>query len=101
MTITYARYTLGRGLTVGPVAVSAPLEPPGSPGAGRDEKDALERSFGLARKASRMLADSYMFGEARARGRGLDRVWLSLEFSGFGRAAGARGWTSPRTGPPA
>ncbi len=91
MTITYARYTLGRGLTVGPVTVSAPLEPPDRQGPVRDEKDALERSFGLARKASRMLADSYMFGEARrlADG-GWTAIWYSLEFSGFGRAAGAR-----------
>jgi membrane-bound metal-dependent hydrolase YbcI (DUF457 family) len=91
MTITYARYTLGRGVTVGPLTVSAPLEPPVRAGPVRDEKDALERSFGLARKASRMLADSYLFGEARpSDGGGWSAIWYSLEFSGFGRAAGAR-----------
>jgi membrane-bound metal-dependent hydrolase YbcI (DUF457 family) len=91
MTITYARYTLGRGLTVGPLAVTAPLEPPDRHGPVADEQDALERSFGLARKASRMLADSYMFGEARRSAEGgWSAIWYSLEFSGFGRAAGAR-----------
>lgn len=91
MTITYARYTLGRGLTLGPLSVAAPLEPPHRPGPVQDEKDALERSFGLARKASRMLADSYMFGEARRAADGAwSAIWYSLEFSGFGRAAGAR-----------
>jgi membrane-bound metal-dependent hydrolase YbcI (DUF457 family) len=91
MTITYARYTLGRGLTAGPLAISAPLEPPVRTGPVQGEKDALERSFGLARRASRMLADSYMFGEAHAApGGGWSAIWYSLEFSGFGRAAGAR-----------
>ncbi len=91
MTITYARYTLGRGFTMGPLSLSAPLEAPVRPGPVKDAQDALERSFGLARKASRMLADSYLFGEAHpGPGGAWSAIWYSLEFSGFGRAAGAR-----------
>ena len=92
VTTTYARYVLGKGITYGPRSSGGPLTVPESVvGPVTSETEALDRSYALARKASPMLADSYHFGEAKpSDGGGWSAVWFSLEFTAFGRAAGAR-----------
>jgi membrane-bound metal-dependent hydrolase YbcI (DUF457 family) len=91
MTTTYSRYTLGRGRTLGPLTVSAPLEAAPSLGPVTSEVEALERSYPIARKGSRVLEDTYHFGEARRDPSGCWSVtWFSLEFTAFGRSAATR-----------
>lgn len=89
MRTTFARYVFGRGITQGPLTVDVPLEPSGPadrPVTGPE--DALERSYPLARKASRFLADSYHFGYVRSEEiAGYVVTWYSLEFGAFGRSA--------------
>ena len=92
MTTTYARYTLGRGVTFGPQSAGGPLEPAAGPlGPVASVEEALERSYPLARRANPMLSDSYHFGEAHpSASGGWSASWFSLEFTAFGRGAGAR-----------
>jgi membrane-bound metal-dependent hydrolase YbcI (DUF457 family) len=85
-----AEYRLGQGL-VGPVRrLDVPLTGEGSgPVASADE--ALARSYPVARKANRILDDTYHTGTAVPReGGGWLVRWYSLEFAAFGRAAGVR-----------
>jgi membrane-bound metal-dependent hydrolase YbcI (DUF457 family) len=115
---TFAEYSLGRGVVRGPFALDVPLEgPPDGPPPARTPAEALAASYPLARRASRVLDDTYHFGEARPTAAGGWSVhWYSLEFSAFGRAAGVRvdlpadgpatvrrSWAAPgwRRGPPA
>ncbi|MCI4333806.1 MAG: metal-dependent hydrolase [Thermoplasmata archaeon] len=91
MRTSFARYVFGRGVTRGPFSVDVPMDAPGTSGPAVDASDALARTYGLARKESGVLDDTYSFGEATAVGEGKWRVhWYSLEFSAFGRAAGVR-----------
>ena len=92
VTTEFARYVLGRGVTLGPLRVSGPVDPdPSRTGPVRDAPDALERSYPLARRASSILDDTYHFGEARPTAAGgWSSTWYSLEFTAFGRAAGTR-----------
>jgi membrane-bound metal-dependent hydrolase YbcI (DUF457 family) len=91
MRTSFARYVFGRGVTRGPYSVEAPLDAPTATGPAKDAADALARTYGLARKESNVLDDTYSFGEATEVGSGGWRVnWYSLEFSAFGRAAGVR-----------
>jgi membrane-bound metal-dependent hydrolase YbcI (DUF457 family) len=88
---TWARYQLGRGLTAGPYSVEGSLDP--APGAGppRTAAEALDRSYALARKASRMMELTYHFGEAFERtGGDWEAIWYSLEFTAFGRSQAVR-----------
>ena len=88
---SWARYVLGRGIVSGPYTVDGPIEPTSHTGSPRTEKEALEWSYPLARKASSVLEMTYHFGEAflEATG-GWVAVWYSLEFSAFGRSAAVR-----------
>lgn len=90
MRTTFGRYVFGRGITQGPLTVDVPLESSGPlerPVSGLE--DALERSYPLARRSSRFLADSYHFGYVRDEGAaGYVVTWYSLEFGAFGRSAG-------------
>ncbi|HZY92740.1 MAG TPA: metal-dependent hydrolase [Thermoplasmata archaeon] len=88
----FAEYTLGRGIVRGPFSVDVPADsPPGPPRPAATEGEALAVSYPLARGASRVLDETYHFGEAVARLEGGWTVhWYSLEFTAFGRAAGVR-----------
>jgi hypothetical protein len=87
----WARYVFGRGVVDGPYTVDAPIEPPAHIGAPHTEAEALDWSYGLARKGSRILESTYHFGEAFLTAAGeWVAVWYSLEFSAFGRAAAVR-----------
>ena len=91
MRTTWARYTLGRGLTDGPYSVDAPLAVPPHAGAPTSAHEALEWSYGLARKDSRILSSTYHFGEAFQSAAGAwVAVWYSLEFTAFGRASAVK-----------
>ncbi len=92
LTTRYARYELGRGITVGPFALDVPLETdPAAVGPVGSAREALERSYPLARKATSVLDQTYHFGSAEPRAEGgWTAEWYSLEFTAFGRAAGAR-----------
>ena len=88
---TWARYRLGRGVTEGPLSVEGPVEP--TPYAGRPASaaQALEWSYPLARRASRVLQSTYHFGEAFEEPGGVwVAVWYSLEFTMLGRSPGVR-----------
>ncbi len=88
---TWARYVLGKGLVDGPYSVEAPVEPPAHTGAPTTAQEALDWSYGPARKASRVLLMTYHFGEAfRTAAGAWVAVWYSLEFTAFGRASGVR-----------
>ena len=98
---SWARYVLGRGLVAGPYTVDGPIEPIAHTGVPRSEKEALEWSYPLARKASSVLEMTYHFGEAFLEATGdWVAVWYSLEFSAFGRSAAVR-VRFPPTGEPA
>jgi membrane-bound metal-dependent hydrolase YbcI (DUF457 family) len=90
-TTAWGRYVLGRGRVEGPYRAGGPLAPVpiSRPPSSADE--ALEWSYPLARKASRVIADTYHFGEAfrDAAGEWI-AVWYSLEFTMFGRSSGVR-----------
>ena len=92
MTTTYAKYVLGRGVTIAPTTVSAPMEPDGLPTAPvSTEREAIERSYPVARKASRLFDDTYHFAEAARTSDGSwEVVWYSLEITFFGRSVGTR-----------
>ena len=88
---TWARYVLGRGIVDGPRSVDGPLEPSPHAGAPSDEREALEWSYPLARRASRVLESTYHFGEAFPDpSGGWVAFWYSLEFTAFGRSAAVR-----------
>lgn len=89
MRTTFGRYILGRGLTQGPLTVDVPLEASGTADRpASSSEDALQRSYPLARHASRFLADTYHFGYVREDGAGgYVATWYSLEFGAFGRSA--------------
>ncbi len=97
MRTTFAEYTLGRGIVRGPFSVDVPMETPAvPPPAAHTAQEALAVSYPLARRASRVLDDTYHFGEARPTAeRGWTVTWYSLEFTAFGRAAGVRVDLSP------
>jgi membrane-bound metal-dependent hydrolase YbcI (DUF457 family) len=89
MRTSFARYVVGRGITKGPYSVDVPLDAPSAAGPAGSATDALARTYGVARKESDVLDDTYSFGEAVPSGPGAWRVhWYSLEFSAFGRSAG-------------
>ena len=97
---TWARYVLGRGLVAGPLRVEGPLEPVAFTGPPSSDVQALEWSYPLARKASRVIEGTYHFGEAfEEPGEGWTAVWYSLEFSAFGRSSGVR-VRFPKSGAP-
>jgi membrane-bound metal-dependent hydrolase YbcI (DUF457 family) len=97
----WARYVFGRGIVDGPYALDAPIEPPPHTGAPSSAAEALEWSYGLARKASQVLESTYHFGEASLSAAGeWVAVWYSLEFSAFGRAAAVRVRFPPGGGAP-
>ncbi|MGD0718746.1 MAG: metal-dependent hydrolase [Thermoplasmata archaeon] len=102
MRTTFGRYVLGRGLTQGPLTVDVPLEVSGPidrPITGPE--DALERSYPLARHASRFLAETYHFGYVHDEGAaGTVVTWYSLEFGAFGRSAAVDVRFPPRGGAP-
>ena len=87
----WARYVFGRGIVDGPYAVEAPLDPPPHSGAPNSAAEALDWSYGLARKTSRVIESTYHFGEAFVGAAGeWVAVWYSLEFTAFGRASAVR-----------
>ena len=92
VTTTYLRYTLGRGVVMGPFRVSARSDPlPGDVGPVASGPEALERSYAVARRHSGLLDDTYHFGEIeRADAGRWSVVWFSLEYTAFGRAAATR-----------
>ena len=88
---TWARYVLGRGITEGPVSAEGPLEQTAHAGSPATATEALEWSYPLARRASRVLQTTYHFGEAFEEPGGTwVAVWYSLEFTMFGRSPGVR-----------
>jgi membrane-bound metal-dependent hydrolase YbcI (DUF457 family) len=88
MVTKFARYSIGRGITDGPRSVDVPMEvPPGGTGPVRNEGEALERSYPIARAQSTILDQTYCFGEARSTTDGWLAIWYSLEFTLLGRAA--------------
>ena len=97
----WARYVFGRGVVDGPYTVDAPIVPPAHTGAPTTAAEALDWSYGLARKGSRILESTYHFGEAFVTAAGeWVAVWYSLEFSAFGRAAAVRVAFPPGGAPP-
>jgi membrane-bound metal-dependent hydrolase YbcI (DUF457 family) len=88
---TWARYQLGRGLTAGPFTVEGSLVASPDPTPPRSAAEALDRSYPLARAASRMMDLTYHFGEAFERpGGDWEAIWYSLEFTAFGRSQAVR-----------
>ena len=91
MRTTWARYVLGRGITDGPHTVGGPMEPSPHAGAPTSATEALEWSYPLARRASRVIETTYHFGEAFRDAAGeWVAVWYSLEFTMFGRSPAVR-----------
>ncbi len=87
----WARYVWGRGVVDGPYSVDAPIVPPPHSGAPKSAAEALDWSYGLARKASTVIDTTYHFGEAFLSAAGeWVAVWYSLEFTAFGRASAVR-----------
>ncbi|MGI0071048.1 MAG: metal-dependent hydrolase [Thermoplasmata archaeon] len=87
----WARYVFGRGVVDGPYSIEAPIDPPPHSGAPTTAAQALDWSYGLARKASRVIGSTYHFGEAFVGAAGeWVAVWYSLEFTAFGRASAVR-----------
>ena len=71
--------------------LDGPLEPTPHTGTPTSEKEALDWSYPLARKASRVIEMTYHFGEAfRTTAGEWIATWYSLEFSAFGRSAAVR-----------
>jgi len=88
---TWARYSLGRGITDGPYSVEGPLEPAPHAGTPKSATEALEWSYPLARRASRVIETTYHFGEAFQEAAGTwVAVWYSLEFTMLGRSPAVR-----------
>jgi membrane-bound metal-dependent hydrolase YbcI (DUF457 family) len=100
MRTTWARYVLGRGITDGPHSVTGPMESVAHQGAPASATEALEWSYPLARRASRVIETTYHFGEAFQEAAGSwVAVWYSLEFTMFGRSPGVRVRFPPHGGP--
>ncbi len=98
---SWARYRLGRGIVDGPNSVEAPIEAPPHVGSPTNADEALSWSYGLARKASRVIASTYHFGEAFVSAAGeWVAVWYSLEFTAFGRSSAVRVTFPPGGAPP-
>lgn len=98
---TWERYVLGRGVVDGPHSVEAPIDAPPHAGPPTSAFEALSWSYGLARRASRMIESTYHFGEAfRAATGEWEAVWYSLEFTAFGRSAAVRVRFPPGGAPP-
>jgi membrane-bound metal-dependent hydrolase YbcI (DUF457 family) len=96
----WARYVFGRGIVEGPHRVSAPFDPGPHAGAPRSADEAIEWSYGLARRRSRVIDTTYHFAEAfEDPGGAWVAVWYSLEFQAFGRASGVRVRFPPDGGP--
>jgi membrane-bound metal-dependent hydrolase YbcI (DUF457 family) len=94
----YLRYRLGQGIVDGPHRIDVPVdaEAGAAPVPARTSAEALERSYPLARRTSRVLDMTYHFADARPEDGGGWRVrWYSLEFTAFGRAAGVDVRISP------
>ncbi|MCI4364818.1 MAG: metal-dependent hydrolase [Thermoplasmata archaeon] len=88
---TWARYQLGRGLVAGPFTVEGSLTLGTHSTTPHTAVEALDWSYALARKASRMMEMTYHFGEAFERpGGDWEAVWYSLEFTAFGRSQAVR-----------
>jgi membrane-bound metal-dependent hydrolase YbcI (DUF457 family) len=88
---SWARYTFGRGIVEGPHTVEGPLEPIPHTGAPQSEREALDWSYPLARRSSRVIEMTYHFGEAFRDAAGAwVATWYSLEFTMFGRSAAVR-----------
>ncbi len=88
---TWARYVLGRGIVDGPHSRDGPVDPSPHEGLPATATEALEWSYPLARRASRVIESTYHFGEAFPEGTGgWVAFWYSLEFTAFGRAAAVR-----------
>jgi len=82
---------LGRGLVAGPFTVEGSLEPVAGAAPPHTAAEALDRSYPLARRASRMMEMTYHFGEAFERpGGDWEAIWYSLEFTMFGRSQAVR-----------
>ena len=98
---TWARYVLGRGVTVGPVSVEGPVEAtPHGAGTPSTAAEALEWSYPLARTSSSVLRSTYHFGEAFEESGGIwVAVWYSLEFTMFGRSPAVKVRFPPGGGP--
>jgi membrane-bound metal-dependent hydrolase YbcI (DUF457 family) len=98
---TWARYRLGRGIVAGPFSVEATtVAVPHATSAPTSASEALSWAYPLARGASRMMADTYHFGEAFERpGGDWEAIWFSLEFGSFGRSMAVR-VRFPRAGGP-
>jgi membrane-bound metal-dependent hydrolase YbcI (DUF457 family) len=98
---TWARYILGRGLVDGPYSVEAPVEATPHAGPPKSANEALEWSYPLARKSSRVFEMTYHFGEAFETAAGAwTAVWYSLEFTMFGRSSAVRVRFPPDGGTP-
>lgn len=96
MRTSFARYTFGLGVTRGPFAIDVPLDPGPGGGPVASAREALERSYPLARRASRILEETYHFGDAvRDASGGWLATWYSLEFTALGRAAAVRVHLAP------
>jgi len=101
MRTTWARYVLGRGITDGPYTVSGPMEPSAHEGSPNSATEALDWSYPLARRASRVIETTYHFGEAFRDAAGAwVAVWYSLEFTMFGRSPAVRVRFPVQGGPP-
>jgi membrane-bound metal-dependent hydrolase YbcI (DUF457 family) len=88
---SFARYTVGRGITRGPFSVDVPIDSAAGGPPPTNASEALERSYPLARKASAFFDETYHFGEATPeKDCGWIATWYSLEFTAFGRAAAVR-----------
>jgi hypothetical protein len=97
----WASYIFGRGIVDGPYGVEAPIDPPPHAGAPRSANEALDWSYGLARRASGVIESTYHFGEAFVTAAGeWVAVWYSLEFTAFGRASAVRVRFPPDGNPP-
>ncbi len=98
---TWARYHLGRGITAGPYTVEGSLVPSADPRPPATAVEALDRSYAVARGASRMMDLTYHFGEAFEQpGGDWEAVWYSLEFTAFGRSQAVKVRFPAAGGPP-
>ena len=98
---TWARYQLGRGLVDGPYTVEAPIDGVPHAGSPKSATEALEWSYPLARRTSRVFEMTYHFGEAFETAAGAwTAVWYSLEFTMFGRSSAVRVRFPPDGGAP-